>query len=611
MLINIKYSFLLSLTLTIVINQAALSQDFSDIAIANEYYLNKETIKARSLYEDLIKKPENIPLVHSNYFTILLNDGDFTEAEKYMSRLIKRNPQDMMYLVDYGRIYSRQNDKTKESNYFNNLIDQYKNDANRTRILCQFLINSQLTDYAILAYKTARKQANDPYLFSLEMANVYRYVNNKQNMVDEFINFAQQNASNLTYVQNVLQNVLNEEEDFLMLETYLIGKVQANPDNKIFNELLIWVNMQQRNFYGAFVQARAIDKRLRYNGSMVLDVGMIALENKDYDNSIRIFEYVVKEYPKTINYAIAKSMIIKSREEMIKNTYPVDENDIRKLVLDYDLLIKELGINNNSIESIRNKALLHAFYLDEFEIAIETLEQLVQLNGINSMFKAKCKLDLGDIYLLIEQPWEATLLYSQVEKSHKETSIGYEAKLRNAKLNFYKGEFVLAHEHLDILKQATTREIANDAMDLSLLIQDNTVMDTSGAALKEYSAIELLLFRNKKQEVMERLSAMLVKYKNHSITDEVLFLRAKLNIELGKFEESIRDLEVIVKNYNDDILGDDAYFLIGKIFEEQIKDKERAMETYQEFLKTFPGSIYVAEARGRFRKLRGDFSTVN
>lgn len=592
-------------------NLNSWAQDFNDIAIAHEYYNNKETEKARSMYEQLIKKNENIPMVHSNYYNILLNENELDEAEKYINRLIRRNPQNMIYQVDLGRIYSRQNNKDKEESYFNSLIEDYKSDINRVRILAQYLLNHQLTDYAILAYKEGRKHASDPYLYALEMANVYRFTNNKQGMIEEFINYASQNASNLNYVQNLLQNLLNEEGDFEILESYLIDKVQENADSKIYNELLIWVNMQQKNFYGAFIQARAIDKRLKYNGSMVLDVGLIALENKDFENAIRIFEYVVKEYPQSMNYAIAKSMIIKSREEMIKNTFPIDQQEIRNLVEDYDQLIKEIGVNANTVQSLRNKALLHAFYLDEFERAIHILEQLTQLNGLGTMFKAQCKIDLGDIYLFIDQPWESTLLYSQVEKSQKETLIGYEAKLKNAKLNFYKGEFGLAQEHLDILKQATSREIANDAMALSSLIQDNTVMDTSGAALRDYADIELMLFRNKKQEGFDALSAMLVNYKNHSITDEVLLLRARLLRDFGRFTESIDDLSKILQKYAYDIYSDDAYFLTGKIYEEDLKDREKAMEIFQEFLKKYPGSVFVAEARSRFRKLRGDFNRVN
>lgn len=608
MLIKI-FAFLLAVALMTA--DAAQSQSFEDIAIANEYYKTSDFEKARSLYEELARKTENIPIIHSNYFNLLLNSGDFAEAERYLSRLVKRFPNDLMYKVDMGRIYSRQNNKEKEEKYFNGLIDEFKSDANRIRILAQFLFSSQLPEYAIAAYKEGRKQAADPWLFSLELANAYRYTNKKQQMIDEYINFAQQNPGNIVYVQNVLQSTLTDIEDLATLEFYLIEKAQNAPDNRIYNELLIWTYIQQKNFYGAFIQARAVDKRLKYNGSLLLDVGMISLENKDYENAIRIFQYVVKKYPKTINYGISKGLIIKAREELIKNTYPVDTDEIRKLVVDYEQLVNELGVNNNSLEALRSKALLHAFYLDEFDTAVQILENIVNINGVNSMFKAKCKLDLGDIYLFIDEPWESTLLYAQVEKSHKETVIGYEAKLKNAKLNFYKGEFNLAQEHLDILKEATSREIANDAMALSLLIQDNSMMDTTGAALKEYATIELKLFRNKKPEALNDLSRMLAEYEGHRIIDEVLLLRAKTLIDLGDYGEAVSDLEKIVKSYGYDINSDDAYYLMGRVYEENLNEKDRAMEIYQDFMKRYPGSIYVAEVRTRFRNLRGDFNNIN
>lgn len=609
MLKSIRCFFVLSLIL--ISGFPSLCQNFEDIAIANEYYKSSDLDKARTLYEELARKPENVPLIHNNYFNLLLNSGAFEEAKKYITRLSRRFPNDLMYRVDHGRIYARQNNKEKETRFFTELIDEFKQDPNRIRILAQFMFSGQLPEYAIMAYKAGRKESSDPLLFSLELANAYRYTNNKNMMIDEYMNFAQQNPGNIVYVQNVLQSTLNEPEDLLSLESYLIEKVQGSPESRIFNELLIWTYIQQKNFYGAFIQARAVDKRLKYSGSLLLDVGLISLENKDYENAIRIFQYVVKEYPKTINYGISKSLIIKSREELIKNTYPVDLNEIRKLAMDYEQLVNELGVNNNSVEAIRSKALLHAFYLDEFDTAVQILEKLIKINGLNSMFKAKCKLDLGDIYLFIDEPWESTLLYSQVEKSHKETTIGYEAKLKNAKLNFYKGEFALAQERLDILKEATSREIANDAMSLSLLIQDNSIMDTTGTALIDYASIELMLFRNKKKEAVDSLTHMLSTYEGHRIVDEVLLLRAKTNIELGEFNEAAADLDQIVKSYGFDINGDDAYYLLGKLYEENLTDKEGAMEIYQDFMKKYPGSLYVAEVRSRFRKLRGDFTNVN
>ncbi len=57
----------------------------------------------------------------------------------------------------------------------------------------------------------------------------------------------------------------------------------------------------------------------------------------------------------------------------------------------------------------------------------------------------------------------------------------------------------------------------------------------------------------------------------------------------------------------DDILVDDAFFLQGEIYERQLGQKDKAMEIYREFLNKYPGSVYAAEARKRYRLLRGDF----
>ncbi|MGK7393784.1 MAG: tetratricopeptide repeat protein [Candidatus Cyclobacteriaceae bacterium M3_2C_046] len=578
-----------------------------DIALANEYYFNGELEKAKVIYEDLIKKPQNIPLVHNNYYNLLLNTAAYTEAEKYIQRLLKKYPDHIPYQIDMGRIYVRKNDKAAEETYFNNLIEKNKTDQNKLRITAQYLINNQLMEYAVKAYQLGRRHSKDPLAFALELANTYRIINKRDQMIQEYLNFSQQNPSHVNYVKNVLQNILTEEGDLTSLESLLIEKVQNEPDNEIYSELLIWVNLQQKNFYGAFIQARAYDKRKKSNGSEVMDVGIITLKNKDYNTAIKIFEYIIEEYPKTINYPMAKNYIIKSREELIKNIFPIEKSEIRNLIADYQYLIDEIGVNNTTLEAMRSKAMLHAFYLDEFDSAIAILEKILQVPRINSNLRSQCKIDLGDIYLLTDQPWESTLLYSQVEKSQKETPIGYEAKLKNAKLSFYKGEFELAQEHLDILKLATTREIANDAMSLSLLIQDNSMMDSTYAALQDYASIELLLFRNKKDTALDSLQWMLKEYSGHSITDEVFWLIGKIYMELGEFDLSLSYLNKIVNEYQHDILSDDAYFMIGKIYEEQLKDKTKAMEIYQDFLKRYPGSLFTSEARKRFRNLRGDF----
>jgi TolA-binding protein len=184
--------------------------------------------------------------------------------------------------------------------------------------------------------------------------------------------------------------------------------------------------------------------------------------------------------------------------------------------------------------------------------------------------------------------------------------MGYEAKLKNAKLSYYKGDFKLAQSHLDVLKLATSREIANDAMDLSLLIQDNIGLDSTEEALREYAKVDLLLFQNKKEQAVKSLEEMKVKFANHTIIDEILFLEGKLYAETGNFERAITNFETIYKNYPDEIYADDALFLVGKIYDENLNQSEKALEIYTTHLKSYPGSIYTSEVRKKLRKLRGD-----
>ncbi len=602
---NIRYTPFLLFFIFLMGSISVYSQNRREISLADEYYRNGELDKALSIYSDLSKNVKNIPLIHQNYFKLLINTGRTEEAEKYINKVIKKFPSNINYRIDKGLIYREQNDEEKEKKYYRDLIDEVSGDPFLLQVAAQRMIQHQLLEYALETYKAGRKKSGNDSQYAVQMASLYRLLNKKEDMVNEYLRYVNEHPNNLRTIKNILQNAL-QPEDLDSFEKLLYDKVQRSPNNIIYNDLLIWVNLQRKNFYGAFIQARALDKRKKLGGVQVMDIGKIALENKDYNNSIKIFEYVIKQYPGTINYQIARRLIIKSREELIKGSYPVNRKEILNLIHDYDKLISDLGVNAVTVEAMRSKALLYAFYLNEHEKAIQQLQELLKIKGIKQSMRDQIKLDLGDIYLLTGQPWESTLLYSQIEKTSKETPIGYEAKLRNAKLSYYKGDFALAQDRLDILKMATSREIANDAMALSLLIQENTGKDSDDTAMKKFADIDLLIFQNKKQEALDSLHALLGEYPGHSLTDEILWRSANLNLQTGAFIEAVADLREIVDKYGDDILGDDAMFLLGKIYEEQIQDKEKAMEVFREFLKKYPGSIYAAEARKRFRRLRGD-----
>ena len=604
-----KLLFMKKLLLCIIILSAAsnvVAQKTDDIQLANEYYVNGELEKAGDLYKSLSTDPKNISVIHNNYFNLLIDLKEFKSAEKYLNRIVKLFPQNIYYQIDQGILLREMGEISDADKLFNNLIEKNKANEYLIRLASQYFINNRFYEFALKALLLSRQQSKTEDKHALELANVYRFMGDKSNMIEEYLIFARQRPNNLSYIKNIFQNLLKEEKDILNLQNTLIEKIQKNPNEVMYAELLIWVNLQQKNFYGAFIQARSLDKRLNQGGLKVLEIGKIALKNNSFDDAIKMFQYVVDNSKQESYYLQARRYIVTTREEKVKNVYPIDEKAIRELTNDYQLLINELGYNNNTLEAYRSKALLHAFYLDEKDSAVAILNEIISIPRVNNQLRSNCKLDLGDIYLLTGESWEATLLYSQVEKTNKDSPLGYSAKLKNAKLNYFKGEFELAKSHLDILKLATTREIANDALSLSLLIQNNTVFDTSDFVMKEYASIELLLFQNKKQEALAALNLMLEKYPDHSLVDEVYWKMASINLELGKFETALSYLEPIMINFERDILGDDAMFLKAKITEENLKDNSTAQEIYKEFLLKYPGSVFTAEARKRFRRLRGD-----
>ncbi|NVJ46974.1 MAG: tetratricopeptide repeat protein [Cytophagia bacterium] len=590
------------------------AQSNDPVDIAEEYLSQGEVEKARDQFEKLAKSRQYIPRIHDSYFSLLLSEKDFDEAEKYLKSVLKQMDGSFRYAIDMGVLYRSMGENERASKYLDDLIDDIvkTEDANLRRnnvsILAQMFFQKDFRDKAIRTYQKGREAFGNSDQFALDLATVYRVMNEKENMITEYLRFSKSQPRNVGFVKNSLQRYLTEPEDMDTLEIVLYDFIQEEAGNPIFNELLVWTHLQQKNFSAALRQARALDRRMANNGQNILEVGMIAFENDDFKSASQAFGYIMSDFPDSPNQRLALRYSLLAEEEVIKTTYPVDKDAVRNLIVKYNQYKEESRDIFSAMEAQRRVALLQAFQLNEVDTAIATLQDLVSQPVGKHRVLAEAKMDLADIYLLDQQPWESILLYGQVERMFKDEPLGYTAKLKSAKLSYFKGEFELAQSHLDILKLATSREIANDALDLSILIKNNTVFDTTDVVMQSYANVELMIFQNHQEEALVAMDSMLVAYEDHSISDEVLYLKAQTLRELGRFDDALASLKIINEKYYYDILGDDALFLTGLILEQDLNKPQEAMTIYSDLLTKFQGSIYVAEARSRFRELRGDFN---
>lgn len=597
---NSKIRKIIFIWLTLCFSVAAQEMD-----MANTYYKQGEYDKAAEIYRKLSNNKDQARLIHNEYLATMIKLKDIASAEKFLKTQIRNNSNLFSYRADLAQLYEISGRVELASQEYDKLIEEASKTDAFVYELQYFFYKANKIDFAVRLLLTARIKSKDQFKFDTQLAQAYLYLDQKDKMLEEVLGFGQR-SFNYSYVQSTIQDNIKSDKEIDMLEKMLYARIQAEP-NEIFNiEILIWHFTQKADYARAFIQARALDRREKLNGFKVYELASQSFNANDFKNSSKMYQYIMEEYPEGELYPYARRWLIQSKEELVKTTFPIDNKQIKDLINQYQQMVIDVGINIKTVDALRNMALLNAFYLQDHSKAIGILESAIAGAGNNQKFKDQCKLDLGDIYILKDEPWESTLLYMQVEKSQKEDNLGEIAKLKNAKLQYYTGQFELSKEILDVLKKATTREISNDAMQLSLLIQDNTGLDTSEVAMADFSKVDLLIFQNRYDESVLKLDELFKKYKSHSLADEILWLKANTLLKINKIDQAVADLKSILENYKYDILADDALFTLARVTEENLKDKEKSMEYYKQLLKDYPGSIYGAQSRIRFRELRGD-----
>jgi tetratricopeptide (TPR) repeat protein len=578
----------------------------SQTEIGNEYFLKGNYEKALIYYEKALKADADVPDFYENYFQSLMNLGETERAEKSLKKLKRRYPLVWPYTIDLllvKKMLGREKEFHKEKKLF---IDEIGGVKVWVEASARHLIKRKKFEFAEELFLKSRGKLREPTVYARNLIALYQFSGQKIKMIREGIGLLYYEPGYLNFIENTFQEYLIDPEVDKYLEEELINRLQKDPQSLVFSKLFIWFYVQKKQFKSAFLQARSMDKRLKLQGRELMDLGEIFDVNKAFEEAIQLYKYVADEYPESAFFPEAKRKEISAREELVKNSFPVDRIQIQIILAEYQQLVDKIGKKRTAAEAFRRMALLYAFQLSDYDKAISLLQDAILIPRTPRIFSGRCKLDMGDIYLLKGEPWESKLLYAQVEKSFKDQPIGHEGKFRLAKVYYYSGEFELAKANLDILKRATTRQIANDAMDLSLLIQDNSALDTSYDALILFAQWDLLFFSQKYLEAKEGFDGFLLSYPDHSLTDETLYKLAQIGDKVGNYKDAIGYLDRIILEYSQDILVDDALYLKGRILEEKIEDLDSAMETYKLILFDYPGSFYSEDARRRYRTLRGD-----
>ncbi|MCL4856885.1 MAG: hypothetical protein KJZ55_06395, partial [Flavobacteriales bacterium] len=421
---------LISFLIITLSNTSILAQNNSDEELANQYFYNKEFDKAVIYYEKLFNKSHN----QTHYLKLLdcfVALEEYKNAEKLIKNQQRKHPYELNYNVDLAYLYNVSGKPNDAKQLSEKTIKQLSPNQQQVISLAQAFQFRKENDYAIQTYLQGRKLLKDMFPFNFELAQLYSNSGKTVQMLNEYLDILVVQESYIQSVQNALQTNLSDDDKGTkkdLLKTLLLKYIQTHPDRKVFSEMLIWVYIQEENYLGAFTQAKALDKRFKEYGDRLMALGHLSTENKDYETAIKCYQYVISKGLDSYYYVSAKMELVNVYTKKITSTNNFTATDLAELERSYQSSINELGKSVSTTPLLRGYANFQSFYLHQPENAISLLNEVLVMPGISAHEIAQTKIELADVYLFVGEIWEASLLYSQVEKAYKYDQLGETAK---------------------------------------------------------------------------------------------------------------------------------------------------------------------------------------
>ncbi|CAL68445.1 tetratricopeptide repeat protein [Christiangramia forsetii] len=568
--------------------------------LAKNFFDQGEYEKALKVYQKLYEGNPANPVYFNGVVLANQQMENFEEAEKMLLERLNRSANNPSILIELGHNYELQNEEEKATRFYDEALQAIESRPNYAYSIARGFEQYNLLDYAAKAYEWAMEKTTDRN-YNLQLARIYGEQGKIEEMFSNYLDLIEDDMKFYGIANREFNRYISEDpqsEANIIFRKLLLKRLQEDPQ-LLYNEMLSWLFVQQKDFDKAFAQERAIFKRGEKSLQGILNLAILSKDAEEYETAEEIISYAIEESPSRTFHLQARHFLLKIQLETTKS------GDYTKVESDFKSLLDEYGYNTETLDIQIDYANFMAFSLDKKEEAITLLKSSAEITP-GKFDLAKVKMAMADILVVQEKFNEALIYYSQIQNLVKNDVISQDARFKVAKTSYYKGDFKWAKTQLDILKSSTSQLIANDAMELSLLISDNSLEDSTQTALKKFAQADLLAFQKKNGEAIKALDSILINHKGEKIEDEALLSQAKLYEKEEDFKSAEKNYQIIIHNFNDDILADNAHYFLAELYANQLQDPERAKSLYEQIIFNFADSIYFVEARKKYRMLRGD-----
>ncbi len=572
---------------------------------AFQFYQQRDFKSALPLFQELYESVQGSS-IYPYYLQCLIETKDFERAEKTVKNEIKKTPNQPRLEVDLGYVYLMEGKPDKARRIFENALKSVEKNPQTASPLGMGFRAYNLNEYALQAYQKARDKMSDPNAFALEIAAIYEATGDFRKMTDAFMDILSHTPGQLSNIQARLQFYLSqlpEPENEEYLWNALRERIRKNSSATVYQELLFWYASSQRRYAEAIEVALSLIKRNNEDGSRLLGLARSCINDGQYDLALQALEPL---YSQKRNYPLWTEVAqnyFTARYKKIRNSSPETEKEIETLMQEIDQFLAQEGQNARTIEIIRLKALTEGKLKGNPVGAIEILKTCLALPGLTPQGMNILKNDMAEMYTCAGDPWEAAIIYAQLERELKNSPEGDEAKLAYARLMYELGEYKWALMHLDILRGATDKLTANDAQELWFFITTGLDYDSSGLLLDYFGTASLLRKQHKFTEALKTLDSVVMASPFGWGADYALLEKARIYKELKQFNEADTLYAQTARLYPKGLAADDALIELGELRETQ-NNIPAALEAYENLVLEQPSSFWVEKARQRISVLR-------
>ena len=531
----------------------------------------------------------------------------YNDALRLVENRIDADPTPGL-LSEKARLLYLKGNETAARHTIDDALALAPNQATTYRLVYQTLVDLRRFKQAIDALQQARSRLGNDALFRTELAYLYGLDGQHGAAMREYVALLHDDPDRVPLVRNRLQTFVEQGEGISSSVEVLEQAVEEQPLNPAYRRLLAWLYMKTDDYDAAYDVYRALDRLQQQNGQALFSFAQRAADADRYAVATTAFEAILERHGSADVAPKAQRALGDTYRQWAESRHGTAPSrldstsrydDARRA---YNTFLESYPTHEEVPIVLAQLGTLQLDVYRNLKEAQSTLEDVIAAYPETSAAN-EARYDLGRIALLQGNFDRAQVLFSRLAERLRGGDLADRARFELARLQFYQGKFEAARTRAKATSANTSSDVTNDAIELSVLIQENKGPDSLNAALHLYAQAQLRARQHRYTEAAAQIDSLLQAHARHPLADDARFRRAEVHLAQGDTSRAIATFKQLPRRHPRSPHADRSLFRVAALYED-LGRTDTAIDTYNRLLTEYPKSLLAADARTRLRTLQ-------